>query len=143
MHTRTKTLLAMALPAALLSPVALAQDQQAQSQQSQDQQSQDQQTDVHQNATARQPMTPLNSDMSVGTYSHLDKNRDGRVSAEEAAADPSFHTRPKATGATKQHKKQATAEGEMSPPTDTDQTMKDDSTKTDDSTSDTPPTPPR
>jgi hypothetical protein len=147
MHTRTKTLLAMALPAALLSPVALAQDQQAQDQQSQqqsqDQQSQDQQTDVHQNATARQPMTPLNSDMSVGTYSHLDKNRDGRVSAEEAAADPSFHTRPKATGATKQHKKQATAEGQMSPPTDTDQMMKDDSTNKDESTSDTPPTPPR
>ena len=142
MHTRTKTLLAMALPAALLASVALAQDQQGQAQQSQDQQ-----TDVHQNATARQPMTPLNSDMSVGTYSHLDKNRDGRVSAEEAAADPSFHTRPAATGATTQPRKQATAEGEIAPaPVDDstkDQGMKDDSTKTDESTTDAPPTPPR
>jgi hypothetical protein len=137
MHTRTKTLLALALPAALLSSVALAQDQQGQAQQSQEQ------GDIHQNATARQPMSPLNSDISAATYSHLDKNRDGVVSPEEAAADPSFHTRPKATGATKQHKKQATAEGQMSPTTDTDQKMKDDSTKTDESTTDTPPTPPR
>lgn len=136
MQTRTKTLLAMALPAALLSSMAFAQDQQ----------SQDQQTDVHQNATARQPMSPLNSDISSATYSHLDKNRDGVVSPEEAAADPSFHTRPKATGATAQHKKQATAEGQMSPTTDADQTMKDDgrtddSMKDDASTTDAPPTP--
>src|SRR5678815_908871 len=98
----TKTLLAIALPAALLSPVAFAQDQQSQAQQSQDQ------NDIHQNATARQPMSPLNSDISSATYSHLDKNRDGVVSPEEAAADPSFHTRPPATGSTKHHKKQAT-----------------------------------
>jgi hypothetical protein len=136
MHTRTKTLLALALPAALLSSVALAQDQQGQAQQSQEQ------GDIHQNATARQPMSPLNSDISAATYSHLDKNRDGVVSPEEAAADPSFHTRPKATGGTAQQKKQATAEGEI-PPADQgmkDDSTKDDSTKTDEST-DAPPTP--
>jgi len=142
MKTRTKTLLAIALPAALLSPVALAQDQQSQSQ---DQQSQSQQNDdVHQNTTARQPMSPLNSDMNQGTYSHLDKNRDGRVSAEEAAADPSFHSRPKATGGTTHHKKQATAEGQMAPTDEStkDQSTKDDST-TNDTTTDAPPSPPR
>lgn len=135
MQTRIKTLLAIALPAALLSPVALAQDQQ----------SQEPQTDVHQNTTARQPMSPLNSDMSAATYSHLDKNRDGVVSPEEAAADPSFHTRPKATGGTSHHKKQATAEGRMPPMDEStkDQGTKDDSTKADESTTDAPPTPPR
>ena len=119
MHTRTKTLLALALPAALLSSVAFAQDQQSQ--------------------------TPLNSDMSAATYSHLDKNRDGVVSPEEAAADPSFHTRPKATGGTTHHKKQATAEGQMPPMDEStkDQGMKDDSTKGDETTTDAPPTPPR
>jgi hypothetical protein len=126
----------MALPAALLSSLALAQEQQSQSQQN---------DEVHQNTTARQPMSPLNSDMSAATYSHLDKNRDGVVSQEEAAADPSFKTRPKATGGTSHHKKQATAEGQM-PPTDEstkDQGMQDDSSKTDESTTDAPPTPPR
>lgn len=138
MHTRTKTLLALALPAALLSSVAFAQDQ-SQAQQSQVEQSQD----IHQNATARQPMSPLNSDISSATYSHLDKNRDGVVSPEEAAADPSFHTRPTATGATKHHKKQATAEGQMSPTNDQEQGTKDDSMKSEQPTTDAPPTPPR
>ena len=133
MQTRTKTLLAIALPAALLSSVAFAQETQTKSEQN---------DEVHQNSTARQPMSPLNSDMSAATYSHLDKNRDGVVSAEEAAADPSFHSRPKATGSTKHHKKQATAEGEMAPTTDTDQQMKDDSTKDDSTTTDSTPTPP-
>ena len=134
MQTRTKTLLAIALPAALLSSVALAQETQTKSEQN---------DEIHQNTTARQPMSPLNSDMSAATYSHLDKNRDGVVSAEEAAADPSFHTRPKATGSTKHHKKQATAEGQMAPTTDTNQ-MKDDSTKDNSTTTDSPPpTPPR
>lgn len=134
MQTRTKTLLAIALPAALLSPIALAQDQQSQ-----------QNDEVHQNTTARQPMSPLNSDMSAATYSHLDKNRDGRVSAEEAAADPSFKTRPEATGGTAHHEKQATVEGQMQPMDEStmDQGMKDDSTKSDDTTTDAPPTPPR
>ena len=138
MQTRTKTLLAIALPAALLSSVAFAQDTQTKSEQN---------DEVHQNATARQPMSPLNSDMSSATYSHLDKNRDGVVSAEEAAADPSFHSRPAATGAAKHHKKQATAEGQMAPTTDSDQQMKDDSTnddsmKDDSTTTDSTPTPP-
>ena len=138
MQTRTKTLLAIALPAALLSPVALAQDQQSQTRSEQN-------DEVHQNTTARQPMSPLNSDMSAATYSHLDKNRDGVVSAEEAAADPSFKTRPKATGGTTHHKKQATAEGQMAPTDESmqDQGTKDDSTKSDDTTTDAPPTPPR
>ena len=135
MQTRTSTLLAIALPAALLSSVAFAQDTQTKSEQN---------DEVHQNSTARQPMSPLNSDMSAATYSHLDKNRDGVVSAEEAAADPSFHTRPPATGtgATKHHKKQATAEGQMAPATETDQNMKDDSTKDNSTTTDSTPTPP-
>ena len=133
MQTRTKTLFAIALPAALLSSVAFAQETQTRSEQN---------DEVHQNTTARQPMSPLNSDMSSATYSHLDKNRDGVVSAEEAAADPSFHTRPKATGSTKHHKKQATAEGQMAPTTDSDQQTKDDSTKDDSTTTDSTPTPP-
>jgi hypothetical protein len=127
----------MALPAALLSSIALAQDQQSQSQQN---------DEVHQNTTARQPMSPLNSDMSAATYSHLDKNRDGVVSPEEAAADPSFHSRPPATGGTSHHKQQATAEGQVTPTdesTQQDQGMKDDSTRNDDTTTDAPPTPPR
>ena len=133
MQTRTKTLLAIALPAALLSSVAFAQETQTKSEQN---------DEIHQNTTARQPMSPLNSDMSSATYSHLDKNRDGVVSAEEAAADPSFHTRPKATGSTKHHKKQATAEGQMAPTTDSDQQTNDDSTKDDSTTTDSTPTPP-
>lgn len=133
MQTRTRTFLAIALPAALLSSVAFAQETQTKSEQN---------DEVHQNTTARQPMTPLNSDMSAATYSHLDKNRDGVVSAEEAAADPSFHSRPKATGSTKHHKKQATAEGQMAPTTDSDQPMKDDSTKDNSTTTDSTPTPP-
>ena len=138
MQTRTSTLLAIALPAALLSSVAFAQDTQTKSEQN---------DEVHQNSTARQPMSPLNSDMSAATYSHLDKNRDGVVSAEEAAADPSFHSRPTATGSTKHHQKQATAEGQMAPTTDSDQQMKDDSTnddstKDDSTTTDSTPTPP-
>ena len=133
MQTRTKTLLAIALPAALLSSVAFAQETQTKSEQN---------DEIHQNTTARQPMSPLNSDMSSATYSHLDKNRDGVVSAEEAAADPSFHTRPKATGSTKHHKKQATAEGQMAPTTDSDQQTKNDSTKDDSTTTDSTPTPP-
>ena len=133
MQTRTKTLLAIALPAALLSSVVFAQETQTKSEQN---------DEVHQNSTARQPMSPLNSDMSAATYSHLDKNRDGVVSAEEAAADPSFHSRPTATGSTKHHQKQATAEGQMAPTTDSDQQMKDDSMKDDSTTTDSTPTPP-
>jgi len=139
MQTRTKTLLAIALPAALLSSVVLAQDQQSQTPQQQS-------DDIHQNATARQPMSPLNSDISSATYSHLDKNRDGVVSPQEAAADPSFHTRPAATGGTAHHKTQATAEGQMQPMDEStkDQGMKDDDSMNDDSTTtDSTPTPPR
>jgi len=136
MQTLTKTLLAMALPAALLSSVALAQDQQSKSEQN---------DDIHQNATARQPMSPLNSDISASTYSHLDKNRDGVVSPQEAAADPSFHTRPPATGGTAHHEKQATAEGQIPSMDDSakDQGMKDDSMNDDSTTTDSTPTPPR
>ena len=138
MQTRTKTLLAIALPAALLSSVAFAQDTQTKSEQN---------DDIHQNATARQPMSPLNSDISAATYSHLDKNRDGVVSAEEAAADSSFRSRPAATGGTVQHKKQATAEGQVAPTDNQDQgmkddSMKDDSMKDDSTTTDSTPTPP-
>ena len=127
MQPRTRTLLAIALPMALLSPAVFAQDQQS--------------TDVNRNATARQPMTPLNSDMSQATYSHLDKNRDGKVSAEEAQADPSFRTRPKAK--LKQKATQDTSAAIQTQSTDdsTDHSMDKDNDK-DTSTTDSTPTPP-
>lgn len=71
--------LAIALAALMASPLALAQS--------------DNTSVTSQNATARQPMTPLNSDISMSTFQHLDTNHDGRVSAAEARADSSFNDR--------------------------------------------------
>jgi hypothetical protein len=87
MQARMINTLAIALAAVLLSPLALAQDQQATTG------AQDTTTSVHENSTARQPMTPLNSDMSISTFHHLDTNHDGHVTLAEARADSSFNSR--------------------------------------------------
>jgi hypothetical protein len=87
MQARMINTLAIALAAVLLSPLALAQDQQATTG------AQDATTSVHENSTARQPMTPLNSDMSISTFHHLDTNHDGHVTLAEARADSSFNSR--------------------------------------------------
>jgi EF hand domain-containing protein len=79
MQIRTYNTLAIALATLLAAPLAMAQA--------------DNTSATSQNATARQPMTPLNSDISQATFTHLDKNRDGRVSIDEARADSSFKGR--------------------------------------------------
>jgi len=79
MQVRKAYPLAIALAALMASPLALAQA--------------DNTSATSQNATARQPMTPLNSDISMATFQHLDTNHDGRVSAAEARADSSFNDR--------------------------------------------------
>jgi hypothetical protein len=79
MQIRTYNTLAIALATLLAAPLAMAQA--------------DNTSATSQNATARQPMSPLNSDISQATFTHLDKNRDGRVSADEARADSSFKSR--------------------------------------------------
>lgn len=87
MQARMINTLAIALATVLLSPLALAQDQQAATT------AQDTTTSVHENSTARQPMSPLNSDMSISTFHHLDTNHDGHVTLAEARADSSFNSR--------------------------------------------------
>jgi|SwirhisoilCB2_FD_contig_101_1356479_length_698_multi_5_in_0_out_0_1 hypothetical protein len=77
MQVRNATPLAIALAALMASPLVLAQS--------------DTTSATSQNATARQPMTPLNSDISISTFNHLDTNHDGRVSVAEARADSSFN----------------------------------------------------
>jgi hypothetical protein len=79
MQIRTYNTLAIGLATLLAAPFALAQD--------------DNTSATSQGATARQPMSPLNSDMSQATFTHLDKNRDGRISVDEARADSSFKSR--------------------------------------------------
>lgn len=79
MQVRKAYPLAIALAAVMASPLALAQS--------------DNTSATSQGATARQPMTPLNSDISISTFNHLDTNHDGRVSAAEARADSSFNDR--------------------------------------------------
>jgi hypothetical protein len=87
MQARMINTLAIALATVLLSPLALAQDQQSTTG------AQDTTTSVHENSTARQPMSPLNSDMSISTFHHLDTNHDGHVTLAEARADSSFNSR--------------------------------------------------
>ena len=79
MQIRTLNTLAIALATLLAAPLALAQA--------------DNTSATSQNATARQPMSPLNSDISQATFTHLDKNHDGRISIDEARADSSFKSR--------------------------------------------------
>jgi len=79
MQVRKAYPLAIALAAVMASPLALAQS--------------DNTSATSQGATARQPMTPLNSDISISTFNHLDTNHDGHVTLDEARADSSFNSR--------------------------------------------------
>ena len=87
MQARMINTLAIGLAAALLSPLALAQSTTGAQDTAQST------TSTSENATARQPMTPLNSDISLSTFNHLDTNHDGHVTLDEARADSSFNSR--------------------------------------------------